>query len=234
MPTRLRNAHEPLRDIHACVFDAYGTLFDLNSTTSASVAELGPQADALNRLWREKQLQYTWLRTCQQRHADFWQVTAEALAYALAALGIARPELQERLLQSYLALNAFPEVPKVLEQLKTSGLKLAMLSNGTPAMLRHAVQHAELDQMFDAILSVEQVGAYKPHPRVYALAAETLHLRPEQIAFVSSNGWDAYAASAFGMRVIWCNRYDRPPENLPGKPDCEVHSLAELSALIAR
>jgi 2-haloacid dehalogenase len=221
-----------LPGVRACVFDAYGTLFDLNSAIAACAADLGAKAEALNRLWREKQLQYTWLRAVQQRHADFWQVTAEALDYALAVLGIAQPGLREKLLESYLVLETFAEVPEVLHALNSAGLRLAILSNGTPAMLRQAVEHAQLDGIFDAVLSVETVGVYKPHPRVYALATETLHLPASQIAFASSNPWDAYAATAFGMRVIWCNRYNQPPENLPGRPDCCVSSLAGIPALL--
>ncbi len=224
---------DTLRGIRACVFDAYGTLFDLNSATALCLTELGPKADPLNRLWREKQLQYTWLRAAQQRHADFWQVTGDALDYALASLAIPRAALWQKLMDSYLALGTFTEVPAVLQQMKAAGFKLAILSNGTPAMLLAAVEHSHLHGLFDTVLSVEQASCYKPHPRVYALATETLNLPAGQIAFVSSNAWDAYAASAFGMRVIWCNRTRQQPENLPGKPDFEVQSLTEIPVLIS-
>lgn len=221
-----------LAGIRACVFDAYGTLFDLNSATALCLAELGPKAEALNRLWREKQLQYTWLRAAQQRHADFWQVTGDALDCALATLGMPAGGLREKFMQSYLVLDVFPEVPAVLQQIKGAGFKLAILSNGTPDMLQSAVGHAHLDGLFDAVLSVEEVGIFKPHPRVYSLATQKFDLPAGQIAFVSSNAWDAHAASAFGMRVIWCNRYRQQPENLPGKPDFEVRSIAEIPALV--
>jgi 2-haloacid dehalogenase len=222
-----------LHGIRACVFDAYGTLFDVNSATASSLGELGDRADALNRLWREKQLQYSWLRAAQGRHADFWQVTADALDFAFDSLGFNDPALRERLMRSYLVLQAFPEVSDALERLKGAGIKLAILSNGTPAMLQSAVQNAKLEALFDAVLSVEQAGVYKPHPNVYRLAVNRLGIAAGEIAFVSSNGWDAYAASAFGLRVIWCNRYGQQPERLPGKPDIVLPSLAQLPSCIA-
>jgi 2-haloacid dehalogenase len=222
-----------LHGIRACVFDAYGTLFDVNSATASSLGELGDRADALNRLWREKQLQYSWLRAAQGRHADFWQVTADALDFAFDSLGFNDPALRERLMRSYLVLQAFPEVSDALERLKGAGIKLAILSNGTPAMLQSAVQNAKLEGLFDAVLSVEQAGVYKPHPNVYRLAVNRLGIAAGEIAFVSSNGWDAYAASAFGLRVIWCNRYGQQPERLPGKPDIVLPSLAQLPSCIA-
>ena len=208
-------------------------MFDLISATADSLRDLGHKADALNRLWRDKQLQYTWLRAAQGRHADFWQVTADALDFALESLAIPDGRLRENLLQTYLKLRLFPEVADTLQQLKSAGLKLAILSNGTPAMLRSAIEHAQLGGVFDAILSVEGAGIYKPHPRVYALAGDAFNCAPDQLIFVSSNAWDAYAASAFGMRVIWCNRYGQCPENLPGSPDFVVDSLAAIPGLVA-
>ena len=218
--------------IRACVFDAYGTLFDVNSAITPCLRELGDKADALNRLWREKQLQYTWLRACQGKHADFWRVTADALDFAVRSLGIRDAELRRRLMQSYLALDAYPEVPATLSRLKKMGFKLAMLSNGTPDMLKSAVENAKLNSLLDAVFSVEQVGVYKPHPRVYRLAVEGLGIAADQICFVSSNAWDAYAASAFGTRVIWCNRAGQQEENLPGEPDNVLSSLAEMPSWV--
>jgi len=217
-----------LRGIRACVFDAYGTLFDVNSATAPCLRELGETADALNRLWREKQLQYSWLRACQGKHADFWQVTGDALDFALRSLGIGNDELRRRLMQSYLALGAYPEVPETLAQLKRRGFTLAILSNGTPKMLQSAVENAKLNSLLDAVFSVEKAGVYKPDPRVYRLATDGLGIAPNQICFVSSNAWDAYAASAFGMFVIWCNRAGQQEENLPGKPDIALPSLEEM------
>ena len=193
---------------------------------------LGDAADKLTALWRDKQLQYTWLRAAQGRHADFWQVTGDALDFALETLGIAKPELRERLMHLYLTLETFPEVPGVLRQLKRAGLQTAILSNGSPKMLEAAVKGANLVGLLDAVLSVEEVGVYKPHPRVYQLAVDHLAVPAHSIAFQSSNAWDAYAASAFGMQVVWCNRYGQRAERLPGAPDREIKSLAELPALV--
>ncbi len=218
--------------IRACVFDAYGTLFDFSSAASGCKDELGEQTSALTTLWRDKQLQYTWLRSLQGRHADFWQVTGDALDYALETLGIAKPALRQRLMDLYLTLRPFPEVPDVLRRLQGAGVKTAILSNGTPAMLAAAVASAGIGNLLDAVISVEDVGVFKPHPHVYQLACDRLGIGAENIAFASSNAWDAYAASAFGMRVIWCNRYGQRPERLPGQPDHEVRSLTELPVLI--
>lgn len=217
----------------ACVFDAYGTLFDYASAALRCGEVLGPNREALNRLWREKQLQYTWLRTLQDKHADFWQVTGEALDYALRALGIEVAGLKERLMEAYLTLDAFPEVPDVLRRLKSKGIRTAVLSNGSPQMLEAAIASAGISGLLDEVLSVEEVGAYKPHPSVYQLAVDRLGVRREEISYQSANAWDAWAASAFGMHVVWCNRYSQPPENLPGRPDHEVTSLADLPFLSA-
>jgi 2-haloacid dehalogenase len=189
-------------------------------------------ASRLAALWRDKQLQYTWLRALQGRHADFWQVTGEALDFALDALGLADPELRRRLMQLYLTLDAYPDAAGTVRRLRDAGLATAILSNGSPAMLAAAVEHAGLAPLFDHVLSVEEVGVYKPHPKVYQLACDRLGLAADAILFVSSNGWDAWAASAFGMRAVWCNRSGQPPERLPGAPDHEIRSLAELPALV--
>ena len=221
-----------LAGIRACVFDAYGTLFDYASAAARCGDVLGDKLERLNALWREKQLQYTWLRAVQSRHADFWQVTGDALDFALETLGLVDAGLRSRLMDLYLTLEAFPEVPGVLRRLKAGGIKTAILSNGTPEMLEAAVGNAGIGDLFDAVLSVEAVGVYKPHPKVYQLAVDRLGIESQAISFQSSNAWDAYAASAFGMRVVWCNRYGQRRERLPGKPDHEVRSLAELPALL--
>jgi 2-haloacid dehalogenase len=225
-------SNEPLVGVKACVFDAYGTLFDFASAARGCADVLGDGIDRLTALWRDKQLQYTWLRALQGRHADFWQVTGDALDFALATLAIDKPGLRERLMNLYLTLDAFPEVPDVLKRLKAAGLRTAILSNGSPVMLDAVVKAAGLDALLDAVLSVETVGVYKPHPKVYQLAVDWLAVPAEAIAFQSSNAWDAYAASAFGMRVVWCNRYGQQRERLPGAPDRSVRSLAELPSLV--
>jgi 2-haloacid dehalogenase len=225
-------SNAPLIGVKACVFDAYGTLFDFASAARSCRDLLGDRIDALTALWRDKQLQYTWLRALQGRHADFWQVTGDALDFALETLAIDKPGLRDRLMKLYLTLDAFPEVPDVLRRLKNAGLRTAILSNGSPKMLDAVVGASALDTLLDAVLSVEEVGVYKPHPKVYQLAVDRLGIPAAAIAFQSSNAWDAYAASAFGMQVVWCNRYGQRPERLPGKPDRTVKSLAELPALV--
>jgi 2-haloacid dehalogenase len=226
-------SNAPLAGVQACVFDAYGTLFDFASAARGCRDVLGDAIEKLTLLWRDKQLQYTWLRAVQGRHADFWQVTGDALDFALETLAIEKSGLRDRLMNFYLTLEPFPEVPEVLRQLKTAGLRTAILSNGSPMMLDAAVRESGLSTLLDAVLSVESVGVYKPHPKVYQLAVDRLGIPAAAIAFQSSNAWDAYAASAFGMQVVWCNRYGQRPERLPGKPDRMVRSLAELPALVA-
>lgn len=217
-----------LHGIAACVFDAYGTLFDFNSAAAGARDELGDDWQKLSDLWRLKQLQYTWLRGLGGHHAEFWQVTGDALDFALAQLKIDKPGLRARLMDLYLRLGAYPEVSAMLATLKARGFKLAILSNGSPAMLAAVVQNAGLEGVFDAVLSVEEVGVFKPHPSVYALAAQRLQLAPERICFLSSNGWDAYSAKAYGFRVLWCNRFGQAPERIPSTPDGEIGDLSEL------
>ena len=222
----------PLRGVQGCVFDAYGTLFDFAAAARKCRDVLGDDIDRLTALWRDKQLQYTWLRAAQGRHADFWQVTGDALDFALETLGVTKPGLRDRLMSLYLTLDPFPEVSGVLARLKAAGMRTAILSNGSPAMLDAAVKAAKLETLLDAVLSVEEVGVYKPHPRVYQLAVDRLGIPASAISFQSSNAWDAYAASAFGMQVVWCNRYGQRRERLPGSPNREIRSLTELPALV--
>lgn len=224
---------DTLAGVRACVFDAYGTLFDVGSAVaSLSDSSLAQRGAALSSLWREKQLQYTWLRAVQGRHADFWQVTGDALDFALETLGIDSPQVRERLMKLYLTLAAYPEVPQMLERLKRAAFGIAILSNGSPQMLRAAVAAAGIGALVDAVLSVEEVGVYKPHPKVYQLAVERLALAPGSICFVSANAWDAWAAAEFGMRAVWCNRQRQSPERLPGQPEQAISSLGELPALL--
>lgn len=223
---------KPLMGIQACVFDAYGTLFDYASAAASCKDVLGGKFERLTAIWRDKQLQYTWLRAIQGRHADFYQVTGDALDFALGTLGLTDTALRDRLMGLYLTLDAFPEVPETLKCLRSSRMKTAILSNGSPTMLRAAVESAGLDGLFDVVLSVEEVGVYKPHPKVYQLAVDRLGIPASGISFQSSNAWDAYAASAFGMQVVWCNRYGQMHERLPGSPDREIRSLAELPLLV--
>ncbi len=221
-----------LPGIRACIFDAYGTLFDYASAAAACRDVLGDKLEPLNALWREKQLQYTWLRALQGRHADLWQVTGDALDFTLETLDLVDAGLRNRLMNLYLNLDTFPEVPEMLKRLRAAGLKTIILSNGSPQMLEAAVTNAKIGDLLDGVLSVEAVGVYKPHPKVYQLAVDRLGIEANEITFQSSNAWDAYAASAFGMHVVWCNRYAQRPERLPGQPDRQITSLAELPALV--
>ena len=224
-PTRLEG-------VRACVFDAYGTLFDFASAVTRCEDAPAEQRAALTALWRDKQLQYTWLRSLQNRYADFWQVTGDALDFALETLELDGSS-RESLMDLYLGLELFPEVPEVLRALRARGFKTAILSNGSQAMLATLVQRAGLAEAFDAVLSADAVRVFKTHPKVYQLALDTLGLPAQAIAFQSSNAWDAYGASDFGMRVVWCNRTGQRRERLPGAPDAEVRTLAELPGLLA-
>jgi 2-haloacid dehalogenase len=221
-----------LAGVRACVFDAYSTVFDFASAAARCAGLEGRQA-ALTALWRDKQLQYTWLRTLQGRYADFWQVTGDALDFALESLGIEPSGVRERLMDLYRTLDAFPEVARVLRALREAGFATAMLSNGSPEMLETAVSAAGLDGLFDAVLSADAVRAYKTHPAVYQYALDALALPASAVAFQSSNAWDAYAASDFGMQAVWCNRYGQTRERLPGTPSFEIRTLDELPALLA-
>lgn len=229
----MTNALEKLTGIRACVFDAYGTLFDVNSVARGAQDALGERWQALADLWRFKQLQYTWLRGLSGHHADFWRVTGDALDFAMSSLGLQDDDLRDRLMNLYLSIAAYPEVPSMLAALKGRGFKLAILSNGTPAMLDAAARNSGIAAYFDAMLSVEQVGVFKPHPNVYALAPWHLGVANEAVCFLSSNSWDAYCAKAFGLRVLWCNRFGQAPEHIPSRPDREIADLSDLPGLLA-
>jgi 2-haloacid dehalogenase len=221
-----------LSGVRACVFDAYGTLFDVNSAAAQAKDALGEKWQPLADLWRAKQLQYTWLRGLMGRHADFWQVTGDALDYAMGSLKLDDAPLRERLMSLYLTLSAYPEVKHTLELLKAGGFKLAILSNGAPKMLAAAVANSGIADLLDAVLSVEEVKVFKPHPSVYGLATQKFALEREQICFLSSNSWDAHAAKAFGFHVIWCNRFGQVPERIPERPDGEISTLAVLPEIL--
>lgn len=225
-------AHPRFSDIGACVFDAYGTLFDFGAAASRHRSELGDKADALTDIWRLKQLQYTWLRSLMDDYVGFWTVTGEALDYSLEAVGIDDKGIRDKLMDAYLTLDAYPEVPAMLKALKAAGLKTAILSNGEPKMLDAAVEAAGIGDVLDASLSVEEVGIYKPHRSVYQLAVDRLGVAAERISFQSSNSWDACGAAHFGFRVAWCNRFGQGDEHLPAQPDVQIKTLAELPPLL--
>ena len=219
-------------EVEACVFDAYGTLFDVHSAAARMKDELGDKADALSDMWRLKQLQYTWLRSLMGRHEDFWQVTGDALDYSMRALDIENDALRAKLMELYLQLEAYPEVVDVLTKLKDSGKKTAILSNGEPSMLIAAAKSAKIYPLLDGVLSIEKVGIFKPHPSTYQIAVDELKVAANHISFQSSNGWDAHGAAAFGFAVAWVNRFNQPHENLPAAPHAEIKTLSDLTGLL--
>ena len=225
-------ANPAFANIGACVFDAYGTLFDVHSAVGRSGGALGDKAGPVSALWRQKQLEYTWLRSLMGAYADFWQLTGEGLDYALAANGVADPDLRQRLMDLYLSLDAYPDVPGALGSLRAAGKQTAILSNGSPDMLQAAIDSAELGGHLDAALSVHELRIFKPDPRVYQLAVDRLGIEAARICFVSTNGWDAAGAAYFGFQVAWLNRFDQQPERLPGPPAAVIETLAELPDLL--
>jgi len=221
-----------IEDIGACVFDAYGTLFDVAAAANRCRDELGDKADELAAVWRVRQLEYTWLRSLMQEYVEFWQVTGDGLDYAMASLGIEDDALRERLMDIYMVLDAYPEVKDVLTSIKAGGIKTAILSNGTPKMLNAAVANAGIEDVLDDTFSVETVGVYKPHPSVYQMAVDGLGVETGRVCFMSSNAWDAAAAANFGFRVVWVNRFGQPQERIPGDPEQVIKTLEALPPLL--
>lgn len=223
-----------MREIEFCVFDAYGTLLDLNSSMHGAERLLDPpQVAALGALWRRKQLEYTWLRSLSGRFDDFWRVTGEALDHAMEALAIEAPDLRAQLMQNYLGLALFADAAGALEALRAMGKRCAVLSNGSQTMLTSAVTQSPCGGHFEAVLSADAAQIYKPHPKVYHLALDRLNAKADQIAFFSSNGWDVAGAASFGFRTIWVNRAGATRERLPHGPSHTVSSLTEALALFA-
>jgi len=219
-------------NIKVCVFDAYGTLFDVHAAVGRHRSRLGDKADAVSATWRSKQLEYTWLRSLMDRYVVFWQITGDALDYAFDAHGVSDRALRDDLLNAYMQLDCYAEVPEVLARLKEGGMRTAILSNGSPEMLAAAVKNAKLDDLLDAVLSVDELGIFKPHPSVYQLAVDRLEVSARQVSFQSSNAWDAAAAATFGFRVAWVNRFEQSQERLPDQPDVQLRTLSELPAVV--
>lgn len=223
--------------ITTCIFDAYGTLFDVAAAARLAAEEPGQthwaeKWPALAADWRAKQLQYTWLRAITGDHCDFWQVTQNGLDWALEKQGLdGDAELRERLLALYWELQAYPEVPEMLAALKSAGLNTAILSNGSPDMLNGAVGSAGLEELLDDMLSVESVGIFKPARQVYDMVGARFDCTPEQVLFVSSNGWDAAGAAAYGFRTVWVNRAGEPMDRLPGRPGEVLSDLTRIPEL---
>ena len=221
-----------MNKIKACVFDAYGTLFDVNAACRELSKEVGDNWEKLASLWRLRQVEYTWLRNSMDEYIDFWQITSDALDYAMETLGIENNELREELLNLYLKLEAYPEVKDLLKRLKQRGLKTGILSNGNMKMLNSAVDNANLREYLDEILSVEECKIYKPSSKVYDLVKIKMQISKENVLFFSSNAWDMHAASNYGFKTIWVNRFNTKLERLPGKPIDIVNSLDKIDEII--
>ena len=220
--------------IKTCIFDAYGTLFDVaaaarQAATEPEFPQLSDNWATLAQTWRLKQLQYTWLRAVTEAHTDFWQVTQDGLDWALEAAGLdGQPALRQRLLDLYWELAAYPEVPAMLRALKDAGYQTAILSNGSPQMLAGAVDSAGLGDVLDDVLSVESVGIFKPAAAVYDLVGQRFGDERPEVLFVSSNGWDAGCATGYGFTTAWVNRADEPVDRLPWRP---AHVLSDLTPI---
>jgi len=223
--------------ITTCVFDAYGTLFDVAAAARQAAAEPGGEKLAqiwpqLAEDWRAKQLQYSWLRAVTGEHTDFWRVTQDGLDWALELRGLSDDAaLRERLLSLYWQLQAYPEVPEMLRALKAAGMNTAILSNGSPDMLQGAVQSASLADVLDDVLSVESVGVFKPAPQVYDMVLQRFGVAKHHVLFVSSNGWDAAAAASYGFVTAWVNRSGLPVDRLPGQPNFVLQDLSAIPTL---
>lgn len=223
--------------ITVCIFDAYGTLFDVAAAARQAASEPNHPALAdkwaeVAGHWRHKQLQYTWLRAISDAHCDFWQVTQDGLDWALEATGLQGDDaLRQRLLDLYWELAAYPEVPAMLGALKKAGLQTAILSNGSPDMLNGAVKSAGIGAVLDDVLSVESVGVFKPHRTVYDMVGARFGCAPDEVLFVSSNGWDAAGAAGYGFNTVWVNRAGEPMDRLPWSPQTILSDLTTIPEL---
>jgi 2-haloacid dehalogenase len=222
-----------LEGVQACVFDAYGTLFNVASPVAALAATIGERADDVAKLWRQKQLEYTWLRSLMGVHADFWVVTREALDYTLEVHGITEPDLADELMTLYLKLEAYEEVAAAVLAVRNKGKRCAILSNGSPSMLDSILRHAKLEKLFEHVLSVEDVGVYKPSRRVYRLAMQKLGIQDApSICFISANAWDAQAAAQFGFQAVKISRAASVADRIPGKTSATIENLNGLLDLL--
>ena len=221
-----------MKEIKACIFDAYGTLFDVNSACRELSKEVGHNWESLASLWRLRQVEYTWLRNSMNQYIDFWQITSDSLDYAMETLEIENIKLKQDLLALYLKLEAYPEVKDLLKKLKQKGFKTGILSNGSMKMLNSAVDNANIRDLLDGILSVEECEIYKPSKKVYDLVEKNMKVKKENVMFFSSNAWDMHAASNYGFNTIWVNRFNAKLERLPGKPKNIVKSLEKIDQII--
>ena len=220
-----------MKNIKAIIFDAYGTLFDVNSAAEKCKDKIGDKWEDFANFWRTTQLEYTWLRSLMKRHRDFWQVTEDSLDKSVKAFNI-DPSMKDELLNLYKVLSPFKEVPEVLKSLKEKKFKLAVLSNGTPTLLKELVKSNNLDKVFDDLFSIEQVGIYKPDSKVYDMPIQKYSIEKDEVAFLSANTWDVSGGGNYGYQSIWVNRNKNIFDNLDYKPKNEIKDLSELIKLI--
>ena len=221
-----------MKKITTCVFDAYGTLFDVNAACKELSKEVGDKWNDLSKLWRLRQVEYTWLRNSMNEYIDFWKITSDALDYAMETLDINNIKLRDDLLSLYLKLEAYPEVKSILEVIKKRGMKTAILSNGNKKMLESAVTNAKIQHLLDKVLSVDDCKVYKPATEVYDLVDKKMGVKKENVLFFSSNAWDMHAASNYGFKTIWVNRFEGKLEKLPGNPDKIINSLEQIEKIL--
>ena len=220
-----------MKNIKAIIFDAYGTLFDVNSAAEKCKDKIGDKWEPFANFWRTTQLEYTWLRSLMKRHKDFWQITEESLDKSMMAFNI-DPGMKNELLNLYKVLSPFQEVPETLKSLKEKNFKIAILSNGTPSLLNDLVKGNNLNNLFDDLFSIEEVKIYKPHPKVYNLPIEKYKIKKNEVAFLSANTWDVSGAGNYGYQSIWVNRNNNIFDNLDYKPNNQIKNLSELINLI--
>ena len=220
-----------MKNIKAIIFDAYGTLFDVNSAAEKYKDKIGDKWEGFANYWRTTQLEYTWLRSLMNRHKNFWQVTEDSLDKSMKAFKI-DPSMRNELLNLYKILSIFPEVKEVLQNLKKKDYKLAILSNGTPTLLNELVKSNNLDNIFDDIFSIEEVGIYKPNSKVYDIPIKKYKIQKEEVAFLSTNTWDVSGGGNYGYNSIWVNRNNNIFDNLDYKPKNEVKNLSQLLDII--
>ena len=220
-----------MKNIKAIIFDAYGTLFNVNSAAEKCKEKIGDKWEPFANFWRTTQLEYTWLRSLMKRHKDFWQVTEDSLDKSMKAFNI-DPSMKNELLSLYKVLSPYREVPETLKTLKEKNLKLAILSNGTPSLLSKLVKSNDLNNLFDDLFSIEEVGIYKPDSRVYDLPINKYKIKKNEVAFLSANTWDVSGGGNYGYHSIWVNRNNNVFDNLDYKPSSQVKNLSELIDLI--
>ena len=220
-----------MKKIKAIIFDAYGTLFDVNSAAEKCKDKIGDKWEGFANYWRTTQLEYSWLRSLMKRHKDFWQITEDSLDKSMKAFNI-DPSMRNELLNLYKVLSTFKEVPEVLKNLKEKNFKLAILSNGTPSLLNELVKSNKLDNIFDDLFSIEQVGTYKPDSKVYDIPINKYRIQKNEVAFLSANTWDVSGGGNYGYQSIWVNRNKNIFDNLDYKPKNEIKDLSELIKLV--